>query len=167
MEILQKIKENLWSIPLIGGIFILIALFTPMGVRFISFDRIVSYWMWGSYSSYYHGEFYTGYNASSVGSIASAICSIIIGIMSIIIISRAYKCKNSEYFRQKGFFGAALTSIIFTVIWMVLKGVGWYFQYNYVFWEEYWPSFGIIGIFIGAGITLYGHYRIKNTQNYE
>jgi hypothetical protein len=58
MKIIEKIKENQWSIPLFGGVLVLISLFTPTAVWYAYIPHNIVYsWMWGFYSIYYYGDF--------------------------------------------------------------------------------------------------------------
>jgi hypothetical protein len=163
IKIITKFREHMWSVPLIGGMIIVISLFTPVATEFTYIHNIVFYWMLGSYVNYFYGDFNRGLNNNLLSYIPSVVASIIIGISALIILYCAYKYQNDQRDPKKLIVISSSVIIISALLWIIFMEVGWQVEYNLSFWRLYVPNVGIFGIFLGAVLALYGNYIIKNS----
>jgi hypothetical protein len=156
-------KNYYWVPPLIGGILSLIALATPatynsqMGLDFYV-------WMWGlasiSIYDYYYGTYTDTTFTDNIGLlIPSIICSIIIFIGAVVLISSANMNRKSTRGLQRvknTWYALSILLILTTAAWMIVYEVEAQVDIGMSWWETMDPGFGVIGVFIGASISLTG-----------
>lgn len=165
MKFITKIKENLWSIPLLGGVIILISLFTPTAIWFVNFNNTVSNWMWGLFYIYFYGNDYTQFDKALLSFIPSIICSVIVGFSAMLIIFCAYNYRKREKDPKNLLIISALAVIISTIVWIIFMEIGWLLYHDQSFWDAYSPSFGLVGIFLGAILTITGYFILKKNRS--
>ncbi|MHA2259921.1 MAG: hypothetical protein ACXACO_18310 [Promethearchaeota archaeon] len=161
-----EFKKYIWILPFLGGIIVFITLLTPVAIAvipLISPIAIVEYfttwsWMWGlSYNDLQGFWFWEGFPLQ----ILSILCTIVIGVCALCNISLAKNLrKNSKKkisIKKKGVIPSVII-IITAILWIVLVDLGFNYIRQHSFWDLFYPSFGIYGIFIGAGTSLSGFY---------
>ena len=167
-------KNYYWVPPLIGGILSLIALATPatytnqMGLDFYV-------WMWGlasiSLYHYYYGTFTdTTFTDNMSLLIPSIICTLLVFISAVALIVFANMNRRGtavQEVKNKWYFSSILL-IITTAGWMIVYEVVAQVETSFSWWENMDPGFGVIGIFIGAVISLIGtavsSYMVRQGQ---
>lgn len=150
---MDKYKNYIWSIPLIGGIISLIALLTPAAYD-SSMENYYYYWIWG-FVSYKIGYIeHIGFDEYILSLIPSIICSsILITSMVILIISSNKYRKGISNMRL--FPGILIITI--TIVWILLMEIADLIQFGSSFWEPFYPGFGVIGMFIGGALSIIGY----------
>ncbi len=171
----MSIKKNyFWVPPLIGGILSLISLATP-AAYFSQMGNSIYVWMWGFLSIKLYG--YYGYITETAFTdnmnllIPSIICSLIIFIGAVTLIAFANMNRkgttNVQEVKNKWYFLSILL-IITTAGWMIVYEVLAQVEVGFSWWENMDPGFGVIGIFIGAVISLIGtavsSYMVRQGQ---
>lgn len=165
-------KYYLWTTPYIGAIICLIAFFTPSAFfENIVWNHIIYNWMWGFYyerlpSGTITSRFYT----NPLQLISSVLASIIIITCILIILILNYKSRNEL---KKGIirpFTTILPSILIiitTLIWMIMMEIAELQLYSLSMWGRYFINFGVIGMFLGAGLTICGFFLIRRSFHIE
>jgi len=187
---IADIKDYIWTIPLIGGILLLISFFTPSAYATVM--GISEYqWMWGLF----HVDIY-GYSPETgltlteepaeymIPIFLSGIFSaIIILIASIMLITSANSIrkgrKNSKDFENM-WLGMGILVFIAAIIYMVGIDIT---TKNYLkwiisqlppdsytipdFWDVYDPGFGIIAPFLSGGLAIVGGVTSKYVSKRE
>ena len=51
--------------------------------------------------------------------------------------------------------------ILSMIVWMVIMEVGEFESYDISMWNRYVPIFGVVGMFLGAGLIIMGYFLIK------
>lgn len=156
-------KRNLsWVAPFIGGALSLIALATPAWYINESDSNIEEYiyvWMWGFQMSTYingTGIRYTGSYTWALG--FSIICSVLVMICAIMLIFLAIKNRigKEEFIKVKrSWYLLSILLIIIESVWNLLVPN----------WYGLFPGFGVIGIYLGAFITLIGTKAIDRYRD--
>lgn len=180
--IMKKEKENLkaylWVFPFIGGILAITALLTP-----VAFSGNYSYiselfWMWGLVVS---GFYISGINfdlnlISLLSGIGCTIGIAICGVKLIISANKVRKQGESVATLQKSWRSLAITIIILTIVFIIVRDLSesieltirgnFYYitPYGIEFWNSVSIGYGIIGAFIGAGLTIIGVIAYKITK---
>jgi hypothetical protein len=169
-------KNYFWIAPFLGGVLSLIALLTP--AAYLSMYNEEAYvWMWGlatvryydpdRFGYYMHTQFIENVNLL----IISVICSIFIFILAVIlIVSANLKRTGKKKFNdiKKGWYGLSILLITTTAAWMIIYEVFGYIETSQSWWTFMEPGFGVIGIFLGAMISIIGtaiaNYQIRQKQ---
>ncbi len=161
-------KKNIWIFPFIGGIITLISFLTPAACvidRSPSLDIDFYLWMINLYFSHrYEAGIHTvriEFDTPLISLIPSIICSILIIILSIITIITANKYRKRVLDTKITWLVSAILTIIATVIWMIMMEISRRVLYGHEFWGLFNPSFGIIGLFLGAGLEIVGYIFSK------
>ena len=155
-------KNYFWVPPLIGGILSLIALATP--ATYISgMGNYIYVWMWGLASiklySYYGYITDTTFTDNMNLLIPSIICSLIIFIGAVVLICFANMNRKGTRVLQEvknKWYTLSILLIITTAGWMIVYEVESQVETGFSWWEYMDPGFGVIGVFLGASISLIG-----------
>ena len=147
---------------LLGGIIALIALLTPnawfnQSYMGMSIERFTE-WMFG-YSTYYWWE--TGYEVAWVGPITlfiSLTSTIIVIIASIVAIVSANNDRKRGYYPKSTLIIVGCSLVIIIIFYIIMIEI---LTLNFSFWAILNPGFGIIGVFIGAGLIIATHFIRK------
>lgn len=155
LQNLKKFRENLWSIPLIGGALILISLLTPVAVNFNSYG-VIYIWIWGlAYSGYSNYATIPGLLA-----VPSIVFSIFIFFSALVIINSANRYRKSRKLHIEFLLISSASVLISVILWVVFVEIAW-IVVGLNFWGYYIPTFGLFGIFIGSLLGIYGHFIVK------
>jgi hypothetical protein len=161
-------KNYYWIAPLLGGVLSLIALFTPATyINHYDFDYQWDFyiWMWGLTLSRYYSSYDNSYSSEILFMndlsllISSIICSLLVFIFAVILIRSANlnRTGKKEFFKARnGWYGWSALLIITTAVWMMLYEVINQMGYYLPNWDTMDPGFGVIGIFLGAMISIIG-----------
>ncbi len=162
-----EIRKYLWFFPFIGGLIAIISFLAP-AASFIyqspSYNTEFYRWMLDFYFSHvYEFGIHTttmGLNTSLTGYISFTISFLIIGFSIFIIIS-ANKYRKGILIHKINWLIYALLTVILSIIWMVMKEISTMISFNHSFWGLLSPGFGIIGLFLGAGLEIVGYIFLK------
>ena len=155
-------KTYYWAPPLIGGILSLIALATP--ATYISqMGNYIYVWMWGLASiklySYYGYITDTTFTDNMSLLIPSIICSLVVFIGAVALIGSANLnrkgARDVQQVKNTWYFLSSLL-IITTAGWMIAYEVVCRAETDLSWWDYMDPGFGVIGVFLGAVISLIG-----------
>ena len=164
------LKRNKWFFPFIGGIITLISFYTPAATftyQSPSYSTEFYRWMLDFYISHtYELGVHTtrmGLNTSLTGWI-SWISSFLILIFNIFIIVSANKDRKGISVSRINWLVVALLTVILTIGWMVMKEITTLISFEHSFWGLLSPSFGIIGLYLGAGLEIIGFLLSKSKR---
>lgn len=166
-------KNYAWIAPCISGIISIIALLTP-AAYFSYFGASFNLWIWGLASLNIPGYFtYTAFSDNLLILIPSVICTLILIVSSILILAKTYSYKKGSVeidIAKKNWLIASILIIIVTIFWMVWLEISYILTPNpygitISFWSYVNPGFGVIGLFIGGGITIIGVIISKNLES--
>lgn len=186
MSLIKDPREYLWALPLIGGILILISIFTPAYSASL-YPVEEYYWMWGlAYTSV------TGYGSRTIflateepaqylmpvflsGFIPFLI--ITIGSLTLVISSNAVRIGRCDIKQRENLWVImGITMIIAPIVFIIGIDIT---TLNYVesqlgplppglnFWDIYDPGFAVIAPFIGAVLSIAGSITSKKMQPRE
>ena len=174
---MSKIKDYIWTLPLIGGILALGAFFAPAAYA-VESEEYIYLWIWAllsyQYYDYYWDEFDRGviFSENPDVLVPSIICSVLI-ILSILVL-----IGSSLYYRKRMkdrkvnpivWLGASLCILGSTIGWIVAIDNGMSSPSLPSFWSFFNPGFGVIGMFIGLILPIigYGGARVSMKQKRE
>ncbi|MFW9823767.1 MAG: zinc ribbon domain-containing protein [Candidatus Thorarchaeota archaeon] len=157
-------KKNFWVPPVIGGVLSLIALATP--ATYISqMGEYLYVWMWGLASFKLYDPYYYEYITDSSFTdnpsflIPSIICTIVvfIGAVALLGSTNANRKGVKEVQEVKNtWYGLSTLLIIATAGWMIAYEIVSQVETDMSWWDFMDPGFGVIGIFLGAVISIVG-----------
>ena len=150
------IRDYTWAFPIVGGALALIALLTPAAYISIAGDSIYV-WMWGliSIQSYGYGSA-TQFTEDPGELIISIICSLLVLISTIVIISKGNSIRTYPKL-SKSWVAPSILLIIGTIVWMVGMEINSIVFYGISLWALINPGFGVIGMFLGGALSLIGY----------
>jgi len=162
------VKKYIWIFAFMGGIISLIALLTPaagLNYRSPSFDNDFYLWMFNLFFSHrFEAGIHTTrieFDTHLISLIPSIICSLLITISSIITIITANKYRKGVLNTKISWLISAIVIIIATIIWMIMMEISRKVLYGHEFWGILYPSFGVIGPFIGASLEIVAFILMK------
>ena len=163
---MKHLKYYLWAIPFVGTTICLIALFTPAAFfENIVWNHEIYNWIWGYfYEKLPLGDIVSRFYTDPLQLISSLLASIIIITCILIVIMSNYKNRNDL---KKGIVNPStliipsILIIITTSMWMILMEIAELQLYDISMWNRYIAHFGVIGMFIGAGLNITGFFLIK------
>lgn len=121
-------------------------------------------WMLDFYISlvYEYGfhTYYMDLNTSLTGYI-SFICSGVIILSSVFVLINANKFRKGKKVSKVNWLVSALLTISLGSFWMIMKEISTINSFHHSFWGLLNPGFGIIGIFLGAGLEILGFMIVK------
>ncbi len=153
-------KNSIWALPLIGGILALIGLLTP-AASYSSYYNTMQFWMWGLMSvrlyDYYEGYLtVTQFTESPVEIGLSIISTVIILVSAILLISKANSSRKNGV-SGVGWLSPSILMMLGTIIWMVGLEIYSQIYSGLSFWTYIDAGFGVIGPFLGAGLSIVGY----------
>ncbi|MHA2325642.1 MAG: hypothetical protein ACXACB_09595 [Promethearchaeota archaeon] len=168
---MKDIKQYFWMIPLLGAVTCFIAFITPVA----SFENriwnhTIYVWIWGFYfdrlvsvfdqSVSIDTQFYTHPLQITPSLVFS---SIIIVCITFVIYSTYKHRKDYKDGKTKAIQSVipGLIIIICVIIWMVMMEFAELSIYDLSMWNRYIPNFGLIGLYLGAGLMIVGFLLIK------
>ena len=168
---MKKLEDNIWIFPLLGGIFIFIALLTPSawidGNITKTSPAYYYIWTWGLYSAYVPGYLPTisiDLNLFVlIPSVAAAI-AIIIALRGIFKTTfHVWKGTRTALDVKIAWKKLIIMVLITSIAWIVLVEIGTLLSSNFTlsFWSGMSAGFGIIGLFLGAFFILIGLILIE------
>jgi hypothetical protein len=162
---MRDLKIYVWILPYLGVIICVIALFTPAAFfENIIWNHEIIIWIWGYFQDTLNSTVSTGFYTYPIQLAPSVIVSIII-ILSISYIGVGLIKRRNDL--KKGsinifeYIIPAISIISFTIFWMVGMEEAEQAIYDISMWGRYVPSFGVIGLFIGAGLIIIGSLLTK------
>ncbi|MFX1571593.1 MAG: hypothetical protein ACFFB0_02510 [Promethearchaeota archaeon] len=168
---MKELKNYLWLIPFIGVIICIIALLTPAAFfENRQYNHTIYRWIWGFYYDKLISNFDQSVTIESrffdnpLQLISSAITSTIIIACVIITLLSAYKRRSdlkNGIIKAKTFLIPAILIILSMITWMTLMEIAELQLYDLSMWNRYFPSFGVIGMFLGAGLIIVGFFLVK------
>lgn len=174
---MSKIKDYIWTLPLIGGILALGALFAPAEYA-EEYENYFYIWMWALLSYQYYDSFWDEFDRGVVFSdnpdilVPSIICSVIIFLSILVLIGSSFyyrkRMKNSKV-NPIVWLGASLCILGSTIGWIVAIENVMSSPSLPSFWSFFNPGFGVIGMFLGSILSIvgYGGARVSVKQRRE
>jgi hypothetical protein len=164
---MKDIKNYFWLIPFIGGIICLIAFLTPTAIfENIIWNHSIHNWIWGYFYETLGLTSVSRFYNDPLQLISSVIASTIIITCIMIILALNIKNRNSL---KKGIISSAsslvpaILIIITTATWMIMMEIAELQLYDLSMWGRYLPNFGLIGMFLGAGLIISGFLLLKKS----
>ncbi len=163
---MRDLKNHLWTLPFIGIIICFTSLLTPTAFFENTFwNHLIYNWLWGYFyeklpSDVVIRRFYN----DPLQLFSSIFATIIIIVCLLIIITSFYKNRDKLKSGIINPFTSILPSIFIIIImsiWMITMEIAELQLYGISFWLRYLPNFGLIGMFLGAGIIICGFLLIK------
>ena len=162
---MRDLKRDVWIVPYLGLIMCLIALFTPAAF----FENIIwnhenIKWMMGFFQDTFNSIVNVGFYEEALQLVPSVIASSIV-ILSILIIGIGLSKHRNDL--RKGsinltyYIILAICIIGSTIFWIVMMEIAERNTYDLSMWGRYVPGFGVIGLFIGAGLIIFGSLITK------
>ena len=149
--------KYIWLAPLCGAVISLIAFFTPV-IHIEAWDTSFHMWVWPLNDLDFEGE------SSEIAFLEriSGIFALSILICIMIFISSVNSYLSSTKERGHALLGASIVMIICTIGWIITMELLWPLDRG--FWEYSDPGFGIVGLFIGSGISIVGYRYSRQTS---
>ncbi len=152
-------KKNLWILPLIGSIIVLISLFTPV-TTWTPTGNLVYQWMFQMALRVEPYLEFLLWRWDPFLLSLSIILSVIIcaSALILIILTTIYVRSSKSYHNLKKIWLLfAIVIIISTLTWIIKMEV-FYNNWGNSHWQSYTPNFGVIGPFIGSAFIIIGVY---------
>ncbi|MHA1242878.1 MAG: zinc ribbon domain-containing protein [Promethearchaeota archaeon] len=164
----KETRDNIWLIPLIAGILVLLAILTP--TAYFSYMGVTwNWWMWNFTMIGVTGYESVSLFISDVDIIIVSIittCAILLSVVNLLILANTTKKRglNTKDFELMSIISAVL-SIGIMLYYMIAMDIAFFdgvtidgtpFSEGYHFWELFNPSFGIILPFISAVLSFIG-----------
>lgn len=162
---MRDLKIYVWILPYLGVIMCIIALFTPAAsFKNIIWNHEIIIWIWGYFQDTFNSTVSTGFYTYPIQLAPSITASTII-ILSISYIGVGL-IKHRNDLRKRSikipeYVIPAILIISITIFWMVGMEEAERNIYDLSMWSRYIPSFGLIGLFIGACLIIFGSLLIK------
>lgn len=190
MSLTREPRDYIWTLPIIGGVLVLISFFTPAHYA-SEFGVDANYWMWGIYhlsipgypsetifmatdtfgpTRYTIPIFFSGF--------IPALLILISSIMLIVSANAVRTGKRDMRNAENGWIGMGLMLIISSIIYIIGIDITWTNLSKYVYelqygpvppgypglWDIFDPGFAIIAPFIGAGLAIIGSIASKKIK---
>ena len=162
---MRDLKTYIWVGPYLGIILCSIALFAPAAFfENIIWNHEIINWIWGLFQDTFNSYVTNGFYEDPLQLIPSVITSSVILISILILCMGLVKHRDDL---KKGsinlstYIIPAVCIIISAIFWMVMMEIAERSIYDLSMWDRYVPSFGVIGLFIGAGLIIFGSLIIK------
>lgn len=162
---MRDLKQYLWIVPSIGMILCFIAFLTPTAYFENTFwNHTIYSWIWGYFYERQSVTILSTFYTYPLQLIPSIITSVIIITCILIVLISTYRSKKNEKqgkVRPAHSVVPAIFIIITIITWMITMEIAEFQLYDISFWDRYLPSFGLIGMFLGAGLTIIGFFMFK------
>ena len=156
---MRDLKRDVWIVPYLGLITCSIALFTPAAFfENIIWNHEIIKWMMGFFQNTFNSIVNVDFYEEAVQLVPSVIASSIV-ILSILIMAVGLVKHRNDL--KKGSINLlkyvipAICIISSTIFWMVMMEIAERNLYDLSMWGRYIPGFGVIGLFIGAGLIIF------------
>lgn len=162
---MRDLKDYIWFVPYIGLIMCSIALFTPAAFfENVIWNHEIIKWIMGFFQNTFNSVVNVGFYEESLQLVPSVIASSIV-ILSILIIAMGLIKRRNDL--KKG--SISLPKIIIpatciissAIYWMTMMEIAERSIYELSMWSRYVPGFGVIGLFIGADLIIFGSLLTK------
>lgn len=162
---MQNLKRKVWIISYLGIMLCSIAMLTPAAFfENVIWNHEIINWIWGffqdTFNSTVSGEFYRDLNQLVPSVIASSIIIVSILIIALGLVKHRDELKMGIIDLPK-YIIPAIFIISSTIFWMVMMEIAERNIYDISMWGRYVPGFGVIGMFIGAGLIILGSLLTK------
>ena len=164
----KETRDNIWLIPLIAGILVLLAILTP--TAYFSYMGVTwNWWMWNftmiDVTGYESVSLFISDGDIIIVSIITT-CAILLSVVNLLILANTTQKRglNTKDFELMSIISAVL-SIGIMLYYMIAMDIALFdgvtidgtpFSEGYRFWELFNPSFGIILPFISATLSFFG-----------
>ena len=162
---MRDLKSFAWIVPHLGLVMCLIALITPAAYfENIIWNHEIIKWMMGFFQNTFNSIVNVDFYEEAVQLVPSVIASSIVIISILIMAVGLVKHRNDL---SKGsinllnYIIPAICIISSTIFWMVMMEIAERNIYDLSMWGRYIPGFGVIGLFIGAGLIIFGSLITK------
>jgi len=164
----KKTRSNIWVIPLIAGVLVILAILTP--TAYFSYMGVTwNWWMWNLTTMGVVGYDSVSLFISDVDFIIPSIVTTVVALFSavnLLILFSSTRKRNldTKNFGLKSIISAVL-SIGVTIYYMIAMDIAFYgglsvegttFPAGFHFWEAFNPGFGIISLIISAALSFIG-----------
>ncbi|TFG24123.1 MAG: zinc ribbon domain-containing protein [Promethearchaeota archaeon] len=163
----MTIKDYIWVFPLIGGFLIILAVLTP--AVYYRLGPIYSYiWLWGLKVTSSGSSWVSGFNYIDL--VVYVVCTILILIAGIKLIETSNKVRLGRMDLKDVdllWLELSILAIVAIIIWIVILSIATTSTQTRTtlttttttttnIWSYHQVGFGVIGVFMGAIITLIG-----------
>ncbi|MFX1278808.1 MAG: zinc ribbon domain-containing protein [Promethearchaeota archaeon] len=186
MNLIKEPKDYIWILPFIGGILILISIFTPAYYASI-YSVTEYYWMWGldyySVSGYGSQTTFIPFEEPYLYTIPMFLAGLIplllilAGSLALIISANAVRTSRADIkHRENLWIAMGIILIVAPIIFIVGIDITTinYLEYlmgpapsGYNLWDVYDPGFAVIAPFIGAALSIAGSIASKVIKQRE
>ena len=162
---MRDLKSFAWIVPHLGLVMCLIALITPAAYfENIIWNHEIIKWILGFFQNTFNSIVNFDFYEESLQLVPSVLSSSV-DILSILIIAIGLiKYRNDL---KKGSINLsliiipAICIISSTIFWMVMMEIAELNIYDFNMWDRYVPGFGVLGMFIGASLIIFGSFLNK------
>lgn len=165
---MRDLKKYAWIVPYLGILTCSIAIFTPAAYfENVIWNHKIIFWIWGLFQDTFNSTVTVGFYQDSLQLLPSIIGSSIILASILIIAIGLIKDRNNF---NKGsinlskYIIPAICIICSTIFWMIMMEIAERNIYDVSMWGRYVPSFGVIGLFIGASLIIFWSLLTKFTK---
>ncbi len=171
---MNKLEKLALFLLFSGVILCIISIFTPAAFfENRAWDHTIIYWLWGfKYEKFVH---YHDERDFIINTFFSHPLQLVPSIIStgLIVVSLVFIVKSMYGYRKniinnlrmkKQTLGPIIILILSIITWIVMMEVAELFIYDVSMWNRYIPSFGVIGMFLGAGLIICGFFVIKKVR---
>jgi hypothetical protein len=180
----KLVMRYLFVLPYVGGILAIISLFVPGGTRIVANITIDSHtvWIWGFLCIIDWRMGVGGWGWDNTFQFLpdvlmvtiSIILTVLIFIASLIIVLKARSFGKDEKDLDFRFVKYGLILLILISLWVIAVQIyysitGYFLQFyidnglgtSFSFWSYFDVNFGVIGIYIGGGLSISGYIALK------
>jgi len=164
----KKTKNNIWVIPLIAGILVILAILTP--TAYFSYMGITwNWWMWNLTVMGVTGYDSVSLFISDVDFIIPSIVTTGVALFSAVNLLILFSSTRKRNLDTKNFglrsIISAVLSIGVTIYYMMAMDIAFYggltmegtiFPAGYHFWDAFSPGFGVVSLFLSAALSFVG-----------
>ena len=164
----KKTRSNIWVIPLIAGVLVILAILTP--TAYFSYMGVTwNWWMWNLTTMGVVGYDSVSLFISDVDFIIPSIVTTVVALFSavnllILFSSTRKRSLDTKNFGLRSIISAVL-SIGVTIYYMMAMDIAFYggltmegtiFPAGYHFWDAFNPGFGVVSLFLSAALSFVG-----------
>ena len=152
--------KYIWVAPLCGAVISLIPFFTPV-VYIEAWDTSFYMWVWPLTDLDFEGENSEIAFLERISGIFT-ICILICIMVFISSVSSYWKSTKESKDIGPALLVASVVMIFSTIGWIITMELLWPLDRG--FWDYSDPGFGIVGLFIGSGISIVGYRYSRKTS---
>jgi len=164
----KETRDNIWIIPLIAGILVILAILTP--TAYFSYMGITwNWWMWNLTTMGVVGYDSVSLFISDVNFIIPSIVTTGVALFSAVNLLILFSSTRKRNLDTKNFglrsIISAVLSIGVTIYYMMAMDIAFYggltmeettFPAGYHFWDAFSPGFGIVSLFLSGALSIIG-----------